>query len=157
LAEITSEPRFFIRIFQTRPGSRATGFRVNHRLLRAAAQRVMSGENRFFAIHLILTDDRELRRLHRTFFGGNETSDVVTFPAESAGEISEIYVNLEQARRQALEDGIPLQHAVERLLIHGILHLTGMRDDTEPRRRRMLDLGERYLRAGHPAGQTPPH
>ncbi len=116
----------------------------------------MAGENRFFTIRLILTGDRELRRLHRVFFGGDETSDVVTFPAEEAVGISEIYVNLEEARRQALEDGIPLQHAVERLLIHGILHLTGMTDDTRAQRRRMLHRGERYLRAGTRATEKPP-
>lgn len=130
--------------------------RVNRRRLREAARRVMVGEDRFFTIHLILTDDRELRRLHRVFFGGNQTSDVVTFPAEESGGINEIYVNLEQARRQALEDGISLQRAVERLLIHGVLHLTGLQDGTESQRRRMLNLGERYLLTGESPQEKPP-
>ncbi|HEX7343254.1 MAG TPA: rRNA maturation RNase YbeY [bacterium] len=117
-----------------------------HRILRTLARAVLETQGWKFNINVIIAGDAELRRLHCTFFSDDSTTDVMAFPAdESAGIPSEIYLNLQAARRQAREDGESIQRALFRLLIHGILHLGGWRDHTAAQRKRMLQHGERLL------------
>ena len=114
--------------------------------LKQLAHRLLDAEGWCFDFDIIVADDHELRRLNRLFLGRGETTDVMAFPAgEDQSDRGEVYVNLDQARVQALEAGEPVQQSLERLLIHGILHLGGWRDDTDAERERMLRYGERYL------------
>lgn len=114
--------------------------------LRSLALRVLSAEDWAFPVDVIIADDTELRRLNRIFLLHDVTTDVLAFPlskeAQSGGEI---YISLDQARIQAIEDGESVQKAVERLLIHGVLHLGGFSDATDSLRRKMLQHGEKYL------------
>ncbi len=125
--------------------TKSTG-RNYHQILRTLARRVLETQGWKFDIDVIIADDVELRRLHRTFFADDSTTDVMAFPADESTETpGEIYLNLEEARRQAAEVGESLQRALSRLLIHGILHLGGWRDRTNAQRKRMLQYGERLL------------
>lgn len=80
-------------------------------------------------IDVLLTDDRELRRLNRQFRNMNKATDVLSFPApaevahEHAGDLA---ISLETAARQAAEYGLTLRDEVRILLLHGVLHLQGM-------------------------------
>lgn len=124
--------------------------------LKKTARRVLEGESWDFRVDIIIADDPELRRLNRLFLGEDEATDVMAFPGEAESEIapdsgnekikSEVYISLDQARAQAAESGESVQKAVERLLVHGILHLGGWRDGTESERDRMLEHGNRYLK-----------
>ena len=52
--------------------------------------------------------------------------------------LGDIVISAETAQRQAKEAGWGLQEEMRFLLMHGILHLLGWKDDTPPRRRQML-------------------
>lgn len=124
--------------------------------LKKTARRVLKGESWNIKVDIIIADDPELRRLNRLFLGRDEATDVMAFPGEAESEgapesgseetPSEVYISLDQARAQAAESGESVQKAVERLLIHGILHLGGWRDDTDSERKRMIEHGSRYLK-----------
>lgn len=80
-------------------------------------------------IDVLLADDRALRRLNRQFRGINKATDVLSFPAprevaeQHAGDLA---ISLETAARQAAEHGLTLRDEVRVLLLHGVLHLSGM-------------------------------
>jgi len=110
------------------------------------ARRVLSRENWFYHLEIVIADDAELRRLNRLFLQRDETTDVMAFPVDGdEGDGGEIYINLDQARVQALENSESVQKALARLLIHGILHIGGWSDATDEERNRMLRHGEKYL------------
>jgi rRNA maturation RNase YbeY len=70
-----------------------------------------------------------MRRINRKYLRHASDTDVLTFPLEEdSGIEGEIYVNLDRARRQADEEGVPLGEEVARLVIHGALHLIGYDD-----------------------------
>lgn len=81
------------------------------------------------AVGVLLADDRRLRQLNREFRGKNKATDVLSFPAaedvraEYAGDLA---ISLETAARQAAEHGHALRDEVRVLLLHGLLHLSGM-------------------------------
>lgn len=95
-----------------------------------------------------------MRPLNRRFRGHDETTDVLSFPlrcpagggGEEGAYLGDVVISVEEAVRQAEEDGETLAEALDRLLIHGILHLKGY-DHHTPReaarmRRRERRLGE---------------
>jgi probable rRNA maturation factor len=59
--------------------------------------------------------------------------------------MGEVYVNLQQARRQAGDHSRPYIEEVKRLTVHGILHLLGYRDRRATDRRKMWARQEGYL------------
>jgi probable rRNA maturation factor len=80
-------------------------------------------------VEVLLASDKTLRRLNREWRGKDKATDVLSFPA--AEEMAAVYggdlaVSLETAQRQAEEHGHSLRDEVRILLLHGLLHLSGM-------------------------------
>ena len=98
-------------------------------LNRARAAINLSGQ-----VEVLLTGDRTLRRLNKDFRGKNKSTDVLSFP--SPPEISYLHagdlaISLETAGRQAAEHGHTLRDEVRILLLHGLLHLSGLDHETD--------------------------
>ena len=80
-------------------------------------------------VDVLLAGDRTVRRLNREFRGKDKTTDVLSFAAaedvaaEHAGDVA---ISVEAAARQAREYGHSLRDEVRVLLLHGLLHLSGM-------------------------------
>ena len=86
------------------------------------------------AVDVLLADDRLLRRLNRGFRGKDKATDVLSFPAveELRGEFAgDLAISLETAAKQAEEHGHSLRDEVRILLLHGLLHLSGMDHETD--------------------------
>ncbi len=85
------------------------------------------------AVDVLLADDRTLRRLNRDFRGKDKATDVLSFPAaEFAGDyVGDLAISLDMAARQAREQGHSLRDEVRVLLLHGLLHLSGMDHETD--------------------------
>lgn len=99
-------------------------------------------------IDIIYCRDIDIIPMNTKFKGKKNTTDVLAFNLEDSaalGYLGEVYVNLEQARRQAVELKIPYLEEVKRLTLHGVLHLLGFRDDTNENRLRMWSRQEGYL------------
>jgi probable rRNA maturation factor len=104
-----------------------------------------SGMNRFLRavqtalavrgeVDVLLAGDPTLRRLNRTYRGKNKATDVLSFPAaeELAGEHGgDLAISIDTAKRQAAEQGHGLREEVRVLLLHGVLHLSGMDHETD--------------------------
>jgi probable rRNA maturation factor len=92
-------------------------------------------------VEVLLTSDKELKRLNKAFRGKNKATDILSFPTppeiaeEHAGDLA---ISLETAARQAVEHGHTLPDELKILLLHGLLHLDG--DDHE------TDTGEMAAR-----------
>ena len=85
-------------------------------------------------VDVLLADDRKLRRLNREFRGTDKATDVLSFPAaEELGEefAGDLAISVETAARQAKEHGHSLSEEVRVLLLHGLLHLSGMDHETD--------------------------
>ena len=131
------------------------GIRVRRRFLLDCARRASRHIRRRIAfIHFILVGDREMSRLHRTFMGLRGATDVLSFDLSESSHSpveGEIYIGVNQARRQAALYRVPLHLETARLAVHGVLHLSGLDDDKPARRERMHQLEEQILRAARPS------
>lgn len=91
-----------------------------------------------------------MRTLNRRYRRKDRPTDVLAFPAEADGLLGDIVISLPYAARQAKRRGEPVSREIDRLLLHGFLHLSGYDHETdegemdalEAKLRRRLDLAE---------------
>ena len=77
-------------------------------------------------ISLALLGDDDIRELNRRFLGHDRPTDVIAFTLGDDGErVGDVYLGVDQARRQAVEHGVPLGQELVRLAVHGTLHVLG--------------------------------
>jgi len=75
----------------------------------------------------LITGDAALQRLNRRFLGKDRPTDVLSFPAgPGTRELGELAISAQRAREQAREFGHGLEDEIRILMLHGVLHLTGM-------------------------------
>lgn len=80
-------------------------------------------------ISVALVDDAAIQALNRDHLGHDRPTDVIAFGLWSPGDpvaVGDVYVGLEQALRQASDEGVDPAEEVVRLAIHGTLHVSGM-------------------------------
>lgn len=129
---------------------------LSARRLKATAQKLLTAANRGSAeLSILLTGDDYIRELNRTHRGKDKATDVLSFPALRLGRLmapaqddkvflGDIAISVDTARRQAAEYDAPLQNEINRLLIHGLLHVLG-HDHHEPAERAAMEAEERRL------------
>lgn len=124
-------------------------FSLDRKMLSSLAVRVLKGEEAADGlISIVYCSDRYMRTINRKFGKDDNITDVLAFDLSDEGDggfFGEVYVNLQQARRQAGDFNIPYIEEVRRLTVHGILHLLGYRDKRPGDRRRMWARQEGYL------------
>jgi rRNA maturation RNase YbeY len=100
-------------------------------------------------VTVVLSGDREIRRLNREYRGKDRSTDVLSFDIGdglAAGEpFGDIVISVETAKRQAKDYGAPLETEILRLLIHGTLHLCGYDHHERRDAARMHGLTRRLL------------
>lgn len=80
------------------------------------------------SLAVLLTSDRELRRLNLSFRGRDRSTDVLSFPGGEDGpgrHLGDVAIAVPTARRQALEAGHGLDRELRELALHGLLHCLG--------------------------------
>jgi probable rRNA maturation factor len=93
-------------------------------------------------VTVALVDDERLQALHRNFLGHDTPTDIMTFPADDTDGIcrgGELVISVDHARTQAQAWGMSPTNEIRFLVVHGMLHLLGWRDDTDAERDRMLE------------------
>lgn len=122
---------------------RASG--VDGRALRKAAQALLDATDAKDAtIGLAIVDDETIRRLNRDHRRRDSATDVLSFPSGDGQFLGDVVISVETARRQAADYDASLQREVQRLLIHGLLHLMG-HDHHRPGERKKMVAEERRL------------
>lgn len=101
-------------------------------------------------LSVAIGDDQWIQELNRRYLGRDVPTDVLAFPQEGgpqSGEhlLGDVAISQETAARQAGERGHDEAEELELLLVHGVLHLTGWRDDTPSQRREMMRRAKKLL------------
>jgi len=84
-------------------------------------------------VSILLTGDKDIRRLNQEFRSIDQPTDVLSFPQNADEDpciseeviLGDIAVSLDIAKAQAKEHGLDFKEEIILLLIHGILHLLG--------------------------------
>lgn len=80
--------------------------------------------------YIFCSDERELE-VNRQFLGHDYYTDIITFDYSTGSTLNgDIFISLDTVRSNAEQLGIAFDNELRRILIHGILHLTGQGDKT---------------------------
>ena len=96
---------------------------------------VAETSNRDFAVAFI--SDRRMKELNKFFRGKDSTTDVLSFTQEpdefdpDSNNLGDIVISVEQAAKQAEENGLTLENEIKQLILHGVLHLCGYDHETD--------------------------
>ncbi|MBS0238816.1 MAG: rRNA maturation RNase YbeY [Proteobacteria bacterium] len=112
-------------------------------LIETAARAAFSaaGDGRQTAIVTVaLSSDTNVAALNERFRGKSKPTNVLSFPAGSGapgGQLGDIIMALETLEREAAEQGVPFEHHLQHLVVHGVLHLLGYDHETADDAERM--------------------
>ena len=100
-------------------------------------------------VAVLLTGDAAVADLNERFRGKPAPTNVLSFPAPptAQGHLGDIALAFGVCAREAREQGKPLAHHLQHLVIHGVLHLMGYDHEADADAERM-EGRERDLLAG---------
>ena len=98
-------------------------------------------------VTVAFVSDRAMRELNRLWRHKRGTTDVLSFPAEQdefekmeGSRLGDVVISVEQAARQAKENGLTLDQEIAQLILHGLLHLCGYDHATDKGQMNRLEL-----------------
>ena len=95
--------------------------------------------------YIFCSDERELA-VNREFLGHDYYTDVITFDYSTESTLNgDIFISLDTVRSNAEMVGASFEQELLRILIHGVLHLTGQGDKTPETKVQMTEKEEKAL------------
>ena len=95
--------------------------------------------------YIFCSDERELE-VNREFLGHDYYTDVITFDYSTPSPLNgDIFISLDTVRSNAEWVGTSFDNELLRILIHGVLHLTGQGDKTPETKAQMTAKEEKAL------------
>lgn len=79
----------------------------------------------------IFCSDEYLLKLNKRYLEHDDYTDILTFPYHVEGSkdlMSDIYISVDRVKENAESEGINFVDELHRVMIHGLLHMTGFND-----------------------------
>lgn len=119
--------------------------RTERRFLRRVVRAALNHAGQLdLQVSLLLTDDREIARLHGEYLNDPTPTDVISFDLDGSAEL---VVSVETARRTAKELGHAVRAEVALYVVHGILHVCGYDDIRRSDRARMREAERAIIKS----------
>jgi rRNA maturation RNase YbeY len=126
------------------------GVPVTEEDIRTIADAVASGEDvSFHLVEVAYIDENGIKALNSTYLGKDYVTDIITFPYSPADQTNDIEVTLtccaQRIDEQAAEFSSARKTEYCRVIIHGLLHVSGYDDRTESDSLTMKNRENYYL------------
>jgi probable rRNA maturation factor len=98
-------------------------------------------------LNIIFCTDDELLNINNDYLGHNFYTDIITFPIEESENYleAELYVSIDRVEDNASLLEVPFQDELQRVIIHGVLHLAGYSDKTKTQELIMREKESYYI------------
>lgn len=101
-------------------------------------------------INYIFCDDEYLLSLNLKYLDHDTLTDIITFDYSVGNELhGDVFISVERVAENAVEFGTGLQDELRRVMVHGILHLSGYKDKSDDEERQMRLLEDQKLLMFH--------
>ena len=116
---------------------------LNNRWLRTVAESEMK---RIGNIAIIFCSDGYLLDVNRKYLGHDYFTDIITFDYCEGERLSgDLFISVDSVRENAVEYGTEFANELNRVMVHGLLHLIGYDDHTEEDVKTMREKENQYL------------
>ena len=89
------------------------------------ARRLLREEGHEKNVNIVLCSDEFVRVMNRDYRGLDKVTDVLSYEWHEEDFLGEIYIARDQVKRQAPEYGNTFYAELKRVIVHGLLHLSG--------------------------------
>ena len=101
-------------------------------------------------ISILFCSTEFIKKLNNTYRGRDEPTDVLSFSqyegnGHGRGPAGDVVIALDSVAENARVFGVPVEEEIERVIIHGILHLLGWNHADDSPNQEMLKLQEKIL------------
>ena len=115
----------------------------NNRWLRMVAE---SEIRRIGDISIIFCSDNYILEVNRKYLGHDYFTDIITFDYCSGNMLSgDLFISVDSVKENSVEYGTEFEDELNRVIVHGILHLIGYDDHTEEDVKVMREKENYYL------------
>lgn len=126
--------------------------RISRKEIEKLVNKILRSEGTSFSLDIIFVDDGFMKKINRKFTRRRKTTDVLSFGMKEGKDVGvdypslgDIYISLDQAKRQAKEYRVSLKEETSRLVVHGLLHLLGYDHKSKSQTKIMKEKEETYL------------
>lgn len=98
-------------------------------------------------LNFIFCTDEELYQINVEYLKHKTFTDIITFDnSDQRGLIEgDIYISIDRVKENAYSLGITFEIELQRVMIHGVLHLLGYKDKTLAHKKEMRKKEDAYL------------
>jgi probable rRNA maturation factor len=94
---------------------------------------------------IAFVSSKRMRQLNKLYRGIDRSTDVLSFlnggdPGDDNSNLGDIAIAVDQAEKQARQNGLEFEQEIAQLILHGLLHLCGYDHDTDRGEMNRLEL-----------------
>jgi rRNA maturation RNase YbeY len=111
----------------------------NKTLIKVWLEKIMKQYGRTqFEIAYIFSNDEYVLQINQQFLQHDFYTDIITFDYSTNEKIeSEIYISIDRVKENAKELNTTFKKEICRVIVHGVLHLCGLKDKTKAQQNEM--------------------
>jgi probable rRNA maturation factor len=94
-------------------------------------------------LSVALVSDARIRKLNKEYRQKDQVTDVLSFPDDDG--LGELILAPAQIRRQAPDSHNTFEQELVFMLVHGLYHLLGFEDDSESKKKLMIEKGQAFI------------
>ncbi len=84
------------------------------------------------SLNLHFITDKELLEINKEYLNHDYFTDIITFDLrDKESNEAEIFISIDRVRENAINYNVTENEELSRIVIHGLLHLSGLKDKTE--------------------------
>ena len=93
--------------------------------------------------------DKVIYEMNVKFLNHNYFTDIITFDYSTEKAISgEMFISIDTVKNNSIEYNVDFDEELFRVMVHGLLHLCGYKDDTDDEQSLMREIEAKYLKLG---------
>jgi rRNA maturation RNase YbeY len=102
-------------------------------------------------ISIILCNDSYLLEMNKQYLNHDYYTDIITFDYSEGDKIlsGDLFISVDRVEENASTLAVNFDHELDRVMVHGILHLIGYNDKTSREKSEMRKKEEGYLSLRH--------
>lgn len=121
--------------------------KITKSLITSIAKIISIDENvKFLNINIIFCNDNYLLAINKEYLQHDYFTDIITFDYRDNELISsDIFISIDRVLENSQLLNVSYNRELQRVIIHGLLHLSGYEDDTPEKRKNMSIREDYYL------------
>ncbi len=93
----------------------------------------------------IFLSDEALLQMNKEFLAHDYYTDIITFPLGTDPLEADMFISIDRVKDNALKLKVPFRDELDRVLVHGLLHLLGHNDKSDEQARLMRAQEDHWL------------